>query len=339
MKKNFAVILFISLLSFFGGNTITNAAQYDSSSKASYSTLIPTAELRTPLVEEKDLNSCIKGLASQAGSVLSGDTSLSDVSNPCSLDSLARIAARGVVTTEFQSMMNMVKGGFYGDTAFLTNPDSYYKDVNSEITQNFLKGFDTNKPNMLDSVKNVKSRILQEQYTPYQNVLDQGADFPGGQSGLEAFQNNWDSCPTGNGWDCYKALAETKNDPFLTEYAVSDELAKAQKEGLQQATNEVTAGGGYFNLKSGEGCTPDPSDPTKEYNKWVGCSAYTPGSTIQQQVDQYLSSSFNELTQAKELDDSVIAVSGGLFNSISTWLNDQNLLNIPQSNNDWLKSF
>jgi hypothetical protein len=307
MKKNFfgqknisvAVLFFCSLCFFIAGNTAHAAT------KQPFQVLVPTAEMRTPLVEDKDLDSCIQAL-------------FSDDNGQCSLDSLAWFVARGLVKSEFSAMMNMVKSGFFGDTAFLTDPNGYYYGINDEVTRNFLTDFDNT--NMLPSVRGtVKSNIIQEQYSSYQDKLNQGVDFPGGDAGLNAFLDDWNACPTGNGWDCYEALQDPKNDPFLAQSIVEQGLVKVQKEGLDQSSEEISQGSGYFNLK--ENCAEG------DYH-WVGCSAYTPGSTLEAQANEYLKSSLDELLQADELDETTFAVMNGLFNVVTTWLGNQHLINI-----------
>jgi hypothetical protein len=308
MKKNFlgqkkiaGAVLFSFLFSFifFNGGEEANAVV-----KYPFQVLVPTSEMRTPLVEDKDLDSCIMALFDDNGQ--------------CSWDSIAWLVARGLVKAEFSGMMNMVNSGFFGDTAFLTDPNSYYRGVNDETIRDFMLDFD--ETNMLPSIRSrVKSRILVDQYSTYQDELERGMDFPGGDAGLAAFQNDWNACPTGNGWDCYDALQEPKNDALIAEQMTEEGLNKVQVESLTQSKNEILAGGGYFNLK--ENCAQS------DYH-WVGCSAYTPGATVEQQANEYLSASLDELLQADELDETTFAVISGLWDIITRWLGDQHLINL-----------
>ncbi|MFA6566051.1 MAG: hypothetical protein WCT48_04865 [Candidatus Paceibacterota bacterium] len=300
-KKIAGALLFSFLFSFFflgGGDTAHAATKYP------FQVLVPTSEMRTPLVEDKDLDSCILALFDDNGQ--------------CSWDSIAWLVARGLVKAEFSGMMNMVKSGFFGDTAFLTDPDGYYRGVNDETIRDFMLNFD--ETNMLPSVRSkVKSKILQEQYSTYQDELELGMDFPGGDAGLEAFKNDWFACPTGNGWDCYRALEEPKNDSFIAQNITEVGLAKVQKENLTQSSDEITSGSGYFNLK--ENCEKD------DYH-WVGCSAYTPGATVEQQANEYLMGSYVGLLTSDELDETTFEVISGLWDIITSWLGDQHLINI-----------
>jgi hypothetical protein len=308
MKKNFlgqkkiaGAVLFSFLFSliFFNESGVANAAI-----KYPFQVLVPTSEMRTPLVEDKDLDSCILALFDDNGQ--------------CSWDSIAWLVARGLVKAEFSGMMNMVNSGFFGDTAFLTDPNGYYRGINDETIRDFMLDFDNT--NMLPSVRSsVKAQIIQEQYSTYQDVIERGVDFPGGDAGLAAFQNDWFACPTGNGWDCYDALQDPKNDDFLAQGIVDSGLTKVQTENLTQSKNEILAGSGYFNLK--ENCE-------KSDYHWVGCSAYTPGATVEQQANEYLAASLDELLQADELDETTFAVISGLWDIITSWLGDQHLINL-----------
>lgn len=312
MKKSLHIVLFSFLfLSVFLSGQNNAYAQFGG--KSSFSSLIPTATMRDPQMESKDLDSCFSAVVDTITSLISGG----GISGGCSLDSLARIVAQQVAGTEFQSMMNMVGEGFFGDTAFLTNPQSYYHDVNKEITDNFISGItQENIPGMLPSLlSQVKTQIIKGQNTQYQSALSRGQDFPGGEAGLAAFENDWNACPTGNGWDCFEALQEPKNDPFVAQRIIGEDLAKAQREGLQQSSAEVAQGNGYLTLKECEGD-----------NHWVGCNATTPGATLKDQMNTYLSSSLDQIGAADELDEAIIATAGGLFDAITSWLGDKSLI-------------
>ena len=319
MKKSSIIILFsLLLLSFFlNGNNTAYA-------KSSFSSLIPTATMRDPQMEEKDLDSCFASAINTVVNLVSGGGSSG---GGCSLDSLARIVAQQVAGTEFQSMMNMVGQGFFGDTAFLTNPQSYYHDVNKEITDNFISGItQENIPGMLPSLlSQVKTQIIKGQNTQYQSALSRGQDFPGGEAGLVAFENDWNACPTGNGWDCFEALQEPKNDPFVAQRIIGEDLAKAQREGLQQSSAEVAQGNGFLSLKTDCPQTTDANGIITE-NHWVGCNVSTPGSILKDQTNTYLASSLEQIGQADELDEAIIATAGGLFTAVTSWLGDKSLI-------------
>jgi len=294
------------------------------SGKTSFSALIPTATMRDPQMEAKDLNSCFSAAINTAVSLVSG--SGGSGGGGCSLDSLARIVGQQVAGTEFQSMMNMVGQGFFGDTAFLTNPQSYYHDVNKEITDNFIQGITPeNIPGMLPSFMNqIKTQIASQQNTPYQNILNKGKAFPGGDAGLEAFKKDWNACPAANAWDCFDALQDPLNDPFVAQGIIEENLAQTQKEGLNQSSSEVAQGNGFLSLKTD--CPTNTKNGLTTENHWVGCNVATPGTTLKDQMNTYLSSSLQQLNNSNELDEAIIATAGGLFDAVTSWLGDKSLI-------------
>lgn len=294
-KKNIEKIIApILVFSFIGLFFFTEAVL--AQGKTSFSVLVPIAEMRTPLIEEKDLDSCFVNIMNGVG---------------CSWDSIAWMAAKILMNVEFDGMIDMAQTGFFGDQSWIDNPDSYYSSMNTEVTDYFFQN-DFNNADLLPSIKeDVRAAILKEETTPFEQRVAEGIDFPGGDAGYRAFLTDWNSCPTGDGWNCFDALMSRKNNKFLVTGITQEEVDKRQTEVLTNAKDEVLAGGGYRDDK--EDCT---------YGHYIGCESITPGRTIGDQTNEALSASLeDQLGPADELDDVVTPAVVELYRTFVTWLN------------------
>ncbi len=296
---------FVTSFFFFQGTSVF-------AQRTPYSVLIPTAEMRTPLIEAKDLDSCLLSLINTVGSVVSGGGL---TGGGCSWDSIAWMAAKALTTIEFNGMVKMVQTGYFDTgTSWLDNPQSYYSSVNTETTDYFFAN-DYNNSTLLPTIKgNVRSSILRRETTPFTQSISSGMDFPGGESGYQAFLADWNACPTGNPWDCYAALQSPKNDAFSVQMRTQQELSRVQNTALTHATNEVLAGSGYRDVKTN--CV---------YGHYIGCVSQTPGSTLEAQINDYLSTSNVQLTSADELDETVTTAVQNLYGVMVNWLNNKSL--------------
>jgi hypothetical protein len=269
--------------------------------KTSFSVLVPTAVMREPLTEEKDLDSCFVNLINSNGN--------------CSWDTLARLAVMAFMRVEFDGMTNLAQTGFFGEQSWIDNPDSYYSSINTEVTDYFFQN-DYNNADLLPSIKgDVRSIIIKDETTPFTQKISEGVDFPGGEAGYQAFLNDWNACPAGSGWVCFRALhSSPKNDIFSVLTRTNEEKEKRQYEALLHTKDEVLAGNGYRDVK--EDCT---------YGHYIGCESVTPGATLKDQMNDYLSTSLrDQLGQSDELDETVIAVSA-LYKTTVGWLGNGSL--------------
>ena len=261
--------------------------------------LVPVAEMRAPLVEAKDLDGCIVGLFSGIGG--------------CSWDSIAFFLAKLMINVQFDGMKNMAQTGFFGNTSFIDNPQSYYRTINGEVTDYFLAN-DFYDANLLDVIKNDTRRtILSNQVTPFTQSISEGIDFPGGEAGYQQFLADG-TCQTGNFYDCQLALESPKNDKFSVFSRTQAQLDKQQSEALSHTQAEVQAGTGYRDVK--ENCV---------YGHYIGCETITPGSNVETGMDNYLKSSMDQLQASDELDEAVAPAVVLSYKTIIGWLSSMNL--------------
>ena len=297
-----------------------------SGGKTSFQVLVPTAEMRTPLVEVKDLDSCILNTISNAGSILGGLMGGGSggtgggllggggaLGTGCSWDSIAWFAAKVLIGVQFDGMKTMAQTGFFGNTSFIDNPDLYYSQINNEVTTYFLDN-DLNNANLLESIKGrTRTNAIRSQYSPFSQSISEGIDFPGGEAGYQQFLADG-TCQTGNFVDCQEALLTPKNDAFSVQMRTQAALNKAQSEALYHTQAEVQAGNGYRDIK--EDCI---------YGHYIGCTSVTPGSSVESQTNSYLNESLQQLDSADELDEALAPAVTTLYQTIVRWLGEWSL--------------
>jgi hypothetical protein len=293
----------------------------NNSGKTSFQVLVPTAEMRTPLVEVKDLDSCILNIISNAGSILGGLMGGGGggidmggaLGTGCSWDSIAWFAAKVLLNVQFDGMKTMAQTGFFENTSFIDNPDLYYSQINNEVTTYFLDN-DLQNANLLESVKGrARAGSISNQYSPFSQSISEGIDFPGGEAGYQTFLANG-TCQTGNFWDCQEALMSPKNDDFSVQMRTGSALNKVQNEALYHTQAEVQAGNGYRDVK--QDCV---------YGHYIGCTSVTPGSTIEGQTLEAVLSSHETLQDADELDEALAPAVTIAYEMIVNWLATMNL--------------
>ncbi|MCK9351319.1 MAG: hypothetical protein WCT49_00205 [Candidatus Paceibacterota bacterium] len=321
-NKNIAIGLIFSLA---GSLFLTSANGALAQGKTPLQVLVPIAEMRTPLVEEKDLDSCIANLISNTGNILGGLTGGGSfggaggvLGTGCSWDSIAWFAAKALISVQFEGMKTMAQTGFFGNSSFIDNPQGYYTTINGEVTDYFFANDYANTTGMLDFVKGqARANVLEQKTTPFSQNISEGVDFPGGDAGYEAFMNDWNACPTGNGWDCWNALQSPKNDIFSVQERTAAELNRQVNEALTHTQAEVQAGQGYRDVKTD--CV---------YGHYIGCTSITPGSSVSASMDNYLEESLTQLDSADELDEAMAPAVTTLYQTIVGWLGNMDLRNL-----------
>jgi len=333
-----ASIFFFGSISVFAGGGMTGGGGFDTGSggsgggsgKTSFQVLVPTAEMRTPLVEEKDLDSCLQGMLSAAGGILGGlmggggesggGNTLGGLGSDsgggmgCSWDSIAWMAAKALIEVEFQGMLNMAQTGYFGEQSWLDNPDKYYSSINTEVTSYFF-GTDYQNSTIIDSLKNpIRDSILRRENTPFTQRVSEGIAFPGGDEGYQTYIHGG-GCPTGDNRDCWMAAQSPNSDAFMILTNTEKEMKKRQSEALTHTTNEILAGSGFRDKK--DGCI----DVLEVPGHYLGCTSKTPGSTIESQINDYLNSSVDSLKSSDELDETLSAAVQSLYKVIYSWLN------------------
>ena len=321
IKKIIAPIIVISFIFIQPAHV---QAQYSGEivTKTALQNLVPIAQMRAPLVEAKELDGCIVGLANAAAGAIGGVMNGGGLSGAiggavnnigCSWDSIAWFLAKQMIGVQFNGMKSMAQNGFFGGTSFVDNPQAYYHTVNGEVSDYFMAN-DYSNANLLNTIKgNARVAVLSEQNTPFTTSISSGIDFPGGDSGYQAFLANG-TCQTGNYWDCYDALQSPKNDAFSVQMRTSAALAKQQNEALAHTQAEVQAGKGYRDVK--QNCV---------YGHYVGCTSVTPGSSVGTSMDNYLQSSLNQLQAASSMDNAVAPAVVSLYKTTVGWLGNMNL--------------
>ncbi len=280
---------------FLGAETASSAV------KLPISQLVPTAEMRTPLVEEKDLDSCLTSLISGGG---------------CSLDSIAWIAAKLLLQILFDGSMNLTRTGYGGNPIFVTNQQSYFGGVAEESTQVFLTDFRTNTPQMLPSVREMVLRELIAENYVYPKQINQST-FPGGDAAYQAYLEDPSTCPTGDPDDCRFISLRCENDPWCILQHKQEELHKKRDEiDVPYARDEILAGSGFHSLKE---CLQRDADGNCAY--W---STYTPGEVFVKTTTETLETSRKELGQTDELDELIPLMK--LYEMLVEFFNGGNLL-------------
>lgn len=229
------------------------------------------------------------------------------------LDPAARILGDGLTGQLVDQMFSFVSTGNHGAPTFVTNPQQYFGGVAQESTQGFLTDLENNRPDVLPSINQaVLQRITAQTYTDSKSM--EQSTFPGGDTAYQEYLQHQNTCVTGNSWDCYFATLEPQNNPYTV---YTDQLSKEVSKGTRDvslAQDQISWGQGYHSLQD---CVENDINGN--------CTNYltkTPGSTISQQVNEYLTSALTCSQNVDELDELICGVKG----LVQEWMNGKGLV-------------
>lgn len=219
------------------------------------------------------------------------------------LDTIAWTAANMVIDQMTKETVNWINSGFKGNPLFVTNPGAFFKDIADQTSGVFFEEF-----GLTGICQPFKVRLelaLRTANRPYQRRMQ--CTVSRVIENIEAFEQDF----LAGGWAGWIAMTTQPQNNIYGAYLESaDELARRQEEARNSGTMEVSWGQGFLSKKGDclefqklpEGVQGPPQ-----------CLRYdivTPGSTIQNRLNDALGADFGRLQVADEINE----ILGSLIN-------------------------
>src|SRR3989344_5392065 len=216
------------------------------------------------------------------------------------VDGIAVPIAQQMVNSMVQSTVKWAQTGFEGNPAYATNPKQYFTDIADNVAGKFIGGTDLG---FLCSPFQAKIRLtLQKQYT-------QPSQFQCTLTGVVGNINAFYSDFSQGGWDGWYSMTQNNaNNPYGAFIDAQVELDRRIADAVGLENKKLDWSQGF--LSWSDCLIPDPMtgecmlrDPEVK----------TPGSIIKGQLDKVLSSGFEQIMSAKQIDELVGAFATGLL--------------------------
>ena len=246
--------------------------------------------------------------AQKSGSFLGG---------PPSLDSIGYCIINAVIEYLTQATIDWINSGFDGNPAFVDNPEKFFTDLANVETAGFLQqvvgqttGLDICQPFRLNIVTGLAGNSGDSYGRQSSCTLDQIASAAG-NSGVKFDYNEYTSGRSRNGGNLDAWWGVTQNDQnnaYGSYFLAQKELQKRLAVKGNTAQLDLTAGRGFLSYKK---CTQDGTTkgPDGKDVPFKGtCGIVTPGSVIEQQLNNRLSSGNNRLLLADKFDQVITAL-------------------------------
>ena len=248
---------------------------------------------------------------------------------PPGLDSIGYCIINAVIEMLTQATIEWINSGFDGNPAFVENPEQFFKDIADTTAASFLQeivggttGIDICQPFRLQIVTGLSGNGNANNYANQAKCTlndissafeGSGVDFDYEEytSGNSEYSGSWDA------W--YNTSQNDQNNPYGAYFMAQKELEKRLSVKGNNAKLDLTMGNGFLSFKK---CSQDStftnSDGSTRVVKGV-CGVTTPGSVIENQVNEALGAGRERLIMADKFDQVITALVNQL---IKTALNE-----------------
>ncbi len=268
--------------------------------------------LNVPTAESGQVGDNIKTETSARVGTVMGFAGISGLAAP-SWDAVGYCIVNAMIIYIADSTIQWINTGFKGNPAFLNNPDQFFKQLANEEAASFVQNlaYGVTGVNVCDVFRSVMVASILKQY---QNQRGYGSGYQNG--GYNRGINNgylgcsFDQNPNqlnsfvrgnfiqGGGWNSwYKMTQDPKSNPYNVYLSTMDRLNATVLTAQSSANRELTWNNGWLNYKK---CTNEKDPKT--------CTTVTPGTVIQNQLNETLNLGKNRLVLAEKFDQVVNAL-------------------------------
>lgn len=253
------------------------------------------------------------------------------------LDTIGWIAAKLVISTITNSIVNWINSGFEGNPTFVQNPQQFLRDAANQAGGVFIQQLGLAElcdPNWLPRL-----RLALQYNMPYLQRMQCTPDMAA--ANIENFTNDF----MNGGWDSWLSMtAYPQNNIWGAYFESSDELARRQAAAMGRESTELNWGGGFLSLKKCEGgksvddtCSDICDNSAENYESkdecMVECKSTTdtteacelsggqmenttPGTIIADQIKLNLGSSVRQMEIADEINESLASIFNALISQL-----------------------
>lgn len=236
------------------------------------------------------------------------------------LDGIAKMVAQIIIRQVSASIVNWINGGFEGGPGFVTDPKAFFMDIGNEVSGEFIRGagldflcspFRMQIKLALAAKRSSKSNFANRSQCTLTGILDNAENF-------NAFVGGDFSV---GGWGGWFSMTQNPQNNFRDALV----MAEAEMElriGSEKNTQSVKLnwGKGFLSwdkcVEYEEQDSSGGSEGPKP--KCLKKKIATPGSVIQEQLNQVLPSELRGLEVADEINEIIGALVGQLINKVMT---------------------
>ncbi|HEY4479420.1 MAG TPA: hypothetical protein VI981_03650 [Candidatus Paceibacterota bacterium] len=222
----------------------------------------------------------------------------------CLFDGWAKFAARSVINQLTTSLIQWIRTGFEGSPTFIQDPVGFFGNIADEELGRLLDSSELGflcDPFLLQIKFGLWARSNRYKYPSRCTItgaVNNIANFTSGTAG--SFKDG--------GWDGWFRMVNTpQNNPYGG-YIYANELYNIRVAGRQNSVlNKLNWGNGFHSL---EKCTRyvDTDDNPSTPDECAQFEIQTPGSLVNDQLQQWTGQDLEYLNLAKEFDDIVLAL-------------------------------
>lgn len=224
----------------------------------------------------------------------------SQLSKECILDSIVIALRETLIRKVTSSIVTWINSGFDGSPAFVTNIDQFLLDTADEAFGEYVYNA-TNFAHLCTGFDLDIRFALALQYSSNQRrptcTLSQIVDNV--DTAIDDLSVDWD-------WDVYQSITtDPSGNRFTSFLQVQDEVSNVIAQAVQNDRDDINRGDGFLSFKE---CTTDNAYGENREN----CKIVTPGSTINEALNQQLGSETRRIELADEFNEILGALIGQL---------------------------
>lgn len=239
---------------------------------------------------------------------------LSNMVKDYGLDALAWQIANMIIERMTAATVNWINSGFEGRPAYVTDPETYFKDLGDQIAGQYI--FSNPNLNFLCGPINARIRLaLTRNYIQDRQWQCTLTDVMGN---MEDFMGDFER----GGWDKFFEMTQKpQNNPLGAYLQAENELNLqiATRQGTKKA--ELDWGNGFMSYQRCNQWSVPPPPPAGYTGPplqpvCINSETVTPGSVIQDQLNKQLGSGSDKLVVADEINEIVSALLNQLISRV-----------------------
>lgn len=263
----------------------------------------------SPLFSTLDQNNVAKAqITAAAGLMVPVDDVIGNLRDGL-FDGIAWSVAKLAVQEITRSTVNWINNGFEGNPGFLENPGQFFKDLADDVLGDFIEGTEFGflcSPFQIQ----IKLALIKKHYgsripsCSLSDILNNVQNF-------EDFVSISDVSSTQNigGWSDWYNLTQPAGNPYGAYAAAEAELGLRISTSRGTIQKDLDLGGGLLSFR-------DCSGVTDKGPKNINCPIKTPGSVIENQLNNVLATPLEGLIAADEINEVISALLGQLLSQV-----------------------
>lgn len=229
-------------------------------------------------------------------------------------DGVANFIAKAILRKLTAQTVNWINSGFKGNPAFVTNPDQFFLSLGDQIAVRYLSEGQKSALNAICSPfqAQIRLQLVKSYLSETQPLLCSLGTL---ENNYKNFINNFQN----GGWSNWFAMTQsTQGNPYGTYLDAKNQLSLQIGAGKYKYTKQLDWGKGFLSYEKcvayADSSAVDESDELDAVNgdsidgQCIAKETVTPGSVIENQLENVFGSSVKQLEAADEINEIVSAL-------------------------------